>query len=201
MTMEPAAPAKPDTPGSDAEIGRLTRDLADSIEQQAATSEVLQAIGRSASDLPAVFDTVLRHAVRLCAADTGFIHLLDGDVYRVAAALGGSEEFRRYQQDHPIARDRGTLVGRVGLERKTVQILDAASDPQYLWHTGRRLAGSRTMLGVPMLVEDRVLGVLGMFRSDVDPFDDRSIRLVTTLAAHGAIAIQNVRFRQELERR
>jgi signal transduction histidine kinase/CheY-like chemotaxis protein len=199
--MEPAAPAKSDTPRSDAEIGRLTRDLADSIEQQAATSEVLQAIGRTASDLQAVFDTVLRHAVRLCAADTGFIHLLDGDVYRVAAALGGSDEYRRYLEEHPIARGHGTLVGRVGLERKTVQIRDAATDPQYEWHTGRRLAGFHTMLGVPMLVEDRVLGVLGLWRSDVDPFDERSIRLVTTLAAHGAIAIQNVRFRQELERR
>src|SRR5205823_4687771 len=116
--MEPAAAAKPETPGSDADVGRLTRDLADAIEQQAATNEVLQAIGGAAFALQPVFDAVVHHAVRLCAADIGLVYRLDGDNYRLAVALGGPAEYHRYLEEHPVPRGTGTLVGRVGLERR-----------------------------------------------------------------------------------
>ena len=99
---------------------------------------MLQAIGRSASELQPVFETVVRHAVRLCAADAGTIYQLEGDVYRLAVAVGGSAEYRRYIREHPVPQGAGTLVGRVELERRTVQIADAAADPQYQWQRGAR---------------------------------------------------------------
>ena len=93
-----------------------------------------------------------------------------------------------------------TLVGRVVLERRIVQIPDVLADPGYQWHTGRELGGYRTMLGVPMLVGDRVVGVLILWRLEVDPFGDRTIDLLTTFAAQAAIAIQNVQLFQDLTR-
>src|SRR5690348_17210387 len=87
--MDPPAAAEPDTSTPEARAARLSRDLADAIEQQAATSEVLQTIGRSAFELEPVFETVVRHAVRLCGADAGMIHRLDGDVYRLVTVIGG----------------------------------------------------------------------------------------------------------------
>ena len=92
-------------------------------------------------------------------------------------------------------------MGRVAIEKRTVQIADAATDPRYEWHQAQRLGGFHTMLGVPMLAEDRVVGVIALWRSSVDPFDDREIGLVTTFAAQGLIAIQNVRLLRELQQR
>jgi GAF domain-containing protein len=94
-----------------------------------------------------------------------------------------------------------TLVGRVGLERRIVQIPDVLADPIYRWPTGRELGGYRTMLGAPMLVDDRVVGVLILWRLEVDPFGDRTIDLLTTFAAQAAIAIRNVELFQQLEQR
>jgi signal transduction histidine kinase/CheY-like chemotaxis protein len=199
--LDPAAITQSSRTEVEAHIDRLTADLADAIEQQTVTSEVLQAIGRSGSELQPVFETVVRHAVRLCAADAGTIHQLQGDVYEVAVALGGSAEYRRYIQEHPIPQGPGTLVGRVGLERRTVQIADAVSDPQYQWREARELGGFRTLLGVPMLADGRVVGVIALWRAQVDPFDERTVELVTTFAAQGVIAIRNVQLFQELEQR
>jgi signal transduction histidine kinase/CheY-like chemotaxis protein len=199
--LDPTAITQSSRTEVEADIGRLTADLADAVEQQTATSEVLQAIGRSGSELQPVFETVVRHAVRLCAADAGTIHQLQGDVYEVAVALGGSAEYRRYIQEHPIPQGPGTLVGRVGLERRTVQIADAVSDPQYQWREARELGGFRTLLGVPMLADGRVVGVIALWRAQVDPFDERTVELVATFAAQGVIAIRNVQLFQELEQR
>src|SRR4051812_44593419 len=185
---------------NDRDVERLTKDLAYAIEQQAATSEVLQTIG-SASELQPVFETVLHHAVRLCGADAGMVYQLEGDVYRVKSARGGSAEYRRYLEEQPIPRGPGTLVGRVGLERSTVHIPDAVTDPRYQWQRAHELGGFHTMLGVPMLARGRVVGVIALWRSLVDPFDQRTIELVTTFAAQGVIAMQNVQLFQDLQER
>jgi hypothetical protein len=110
---------------------RLERALAEANERQAAADQVLEVIGRAEFELEPVFETVLRQAVRLCGADAGLIYVLDGDVYRLAFAIGGSQAYRDYIAGVPIARGPGTLVGRVGLERSTVQILDVLADPDY----------------------------------------------------------------------
>ena len=141
------------------------------------------------------------NAMRLCRADAGLIYVLDDDVYRMAFALGGSKEYRDYVEPIPIVRGHGTIVGRVGLTRSTVHVRDVLADPDYELHQARKLGGFRTMLGVPMVVHGRVVGVTILWREEVEPFDERTIDLVTTFAAQGAIAIQNVQLFQELQRR
>ena len=192
--QEPGAPVDPS-------VAQITRDLAEAIEQQAATSEILDVIGRGQLELQPVFETVVRHAVRLCRADAGMVYQRDGHVYRLAYLLGGPDAYRAEIEDRPIAQDPGTVVGRVGLERRTVQIPDVLADPDYQWHRARDLGGVRTLLGVPMLVDQRVLGVITLWRDEVDPFDEQTISLANTFAAQGAIAIQNVQLFQELQQR
>jgi len=181
-------------------IAQLTRDLAEANEQQAATSKVLEVIGRSDFRLEPVFETVVRQAVRLSHADCGYVYRPDGDVYRIAFILGGTPDYREYMRRHPVPHGPETLVGRVGLERQVVHIPDVLADPIYRWPIGRELGGYRTMLGAPMLVGDRVVGVLTLWRLEVDPFGARTIELMTTLAAQAAIAVQNVELFQQLTR-
>src|SRR5690349_4871398 len=187
-------------PPDEDRIAALERDLAEAIERQSATGQVLEVLGRSRFELEPVFETVLAQAVRLCRADAGLIYVLEGDSYRVAVALGASQAYRDYISGVPIqAGWSGTLVGRVGEERRTVQILDAQSDPSYTMTRALELGGFRTMLGVPMFSGERVLGVLVLWREKMLPFDERTVELVTTFAAQGAIAIVNVQVARELE--
>jgi signal transduction histidine kinase len=165
----------------------------------AATREILEVLGRCAFELQPVFETVLGQAVRLCRADAGLIYVLDGGAYRVEVALGASQAYRDYISGVPIEAGSGTLVGRVGAERRTVQILDAPADPQYTMSRAIELGGFRTMLGVPMLDGERVLGVIVLWREQVQPFEAPTVELVTTFAAQGVIAIQNVQTARELE--
>ena len=195
-----SARSNPVAPGTD-RVARLESELAEAIEQQTATSQVLELMGHSDLALQPVFETVVRHAVRLCGADAGFVHQLDADRYRLAFMVGGSAAYQDFVHRHPIEMGHhGSLVGRVGLERRVVQIPDVLADPDYQWHTGRGLGGFRTILGVPMLAGDRVAGVLTLWRVDVDPFGDRTIDLLTTFAAQAAIAIRNVQLFQDLTR-
>jgi GAF domain-containing protein len=181
-------------------VARLESELAEARDQQAATSQVLELLGHSDLALQPVFETVVRHAVRLCRADCGYVYQLDGDVYRIAFIVGGSEKYREYMERHPVKHGPETLVGRVALERRIVQIPDVLADPVYRWPTGRELGGYRTMLGAPMLVGERVVGVLILWRLAVDPFGDRTIDLLTTFAAQAAIAIRNVQLFHDLTR-
>jgi len=181
-------------------IAQLTTELAEANEQQAATSQVLEVIGSSDFRLEPVFETVVRHAVRLSDADCGYVYRADGDVYRIAFIIGGTPEYRDYMRRHPVQHGPETLVGRVSLERRVVEIPDVLADPSYKWPIGRELGGYRTMLGAPMLVGDRVVGVLILWRLDIDPFGERTIELLTTLAAQAAIAIQNVELFHQLTR-
>jgi signal transduction histidine kinase/CheY-like chemotaxis protein len=180
-------------------IEQLERALAEARERQTAADQVLELIGSSTFELEPVFETVLEQAVRLCSADAGLVYVLDEDVYRLALAIGGSQAYRDYVAGVPIARGPGTLVGRVGLERRPVQIPDVLADPDYEMHKARELGGFRTMLGVPMLAGDKVIGVITLWREQVEEFDDRTLDLISTFASQGAIAIQNVQLFRELE--
>ena len=195
--MEPEVfrEAKLTAPG---EPERLAADLADAVEQQRAAAQVLEAIGRSDFELHPVFETVVRHAVHLSGADGGMVWQLEEGVYHMVLALGGSAEYRAYLEAHPLVAGSSTVVGRVGKERRTVQYADARDDPEYGWQEALDLGGCRTMLGVPMLADDQVVGVIVLWRAVVEPFGDRTIGLVTTFAAQGAIAIQNVQLFQDL---
>ena len=137
--MDPAVASRPD-PRDDDRVAQLTRDLADAVEQRTATSEVLATIGRSAFELEPVFETVVRHAIRLCAADGGYVYQRDGDEYRLAVAVGGPADFRDYLAAHGIPLGPGSVIGRVGAEGRTVQIADAQSEPGYQMTRARELA-------------------------------------------------------------
>jgi signal transduction histidine kinase/CheY-like chemotaxis protein len=184
---------------SEERIEQLERDLAETRERQAAAGQVLEAIGRTGFELEPVFDTVLRQAVRLCNADAGQVWALDEDVYRLVFATGGTQDYRDYLAGVPIARGPGTLVGRVGLERRAVQIRDVRADPDYEMHRARELGGFRTIIGVPMLADDKVIGVITLWREQIEEFGERTLDLITTFAAQGAIAIQNAQLFRELE--
>jgi signal transduction histidine kinase/ActR/RegA family two-component response regulator len=177
------------------------RDLDEVREHLAATSEILTAMGASASDPKAVLSAVVESARRLCQADAAQIYLLEQGAFRVVVATGVSDDYRDYMTRNPILPDRATLAGRVTLDRRAQQIADVLADPEFGRPDIQRLGGFRTTLGVPMLVDDEVVGVVSLWRSEVDPFSERAIDLVTTFAAQAAIAIRNVDLVRALQSR
>ena len=184
-----------------AETERLADELAEVREQLAATSEVLAVIGRSASDLEGVLETVLESARKLCGADAGQVFLVDRDRYRFAYGSGMTAEYQEFIAHTPVLLDRGTLVGRIGLDRRAAQITDVLADPDYAWTHEQRVAGFRTVMGVPMLLDGEVVGVLSVSRTQVDPFSDRAVEVLTAFAAQAALAVRTVDLVRTLESR
>jgi signal transduction histidine kinase/CheY-like chemotaxis protein len=178
-------------PANAGTIGEAER-LAEVREQLAATSEVLAAIGRSASDLEGVLETVVASARKLCAADAAQVFLVDGDRYRFAYGSGTSREYREFIANNPVILDRGTVAGRVGLDGHAAQITDVLADPDYGLADAQRLAGYRTVMGVPMLLDDEVVGMLTVWRTQVDPFSDHAIEILAAFAAQAALAVRTV---------
>ena len=154
-------------------------------DQFAAANEVLSALGRSAGDPDAVLTTVVESARRLCRSDAAHLYVLEDGVYRLIKAVGLSDESVALIAEHPMPLDRETLIGRVGLDRKTQQIPDVLADPEYGRQDLQRVAGFRTTMGAPMILDDEVVGVLGVWRNDVSPFDDREMAIVSAFAAPG----------------
>jgi GAF domain-containing protein len=181
------------------ENARLLNELRESLEQQTATSEVLSVISRSTFDLRAVLQTLVESAARFCNADkANIVRERDGGFYS-AEGYGHSREFMDYIRKIPINAERGSASGRALLEGQLVHIADVKADPEYTLVEAQRLGEYRTILCVPMLREGVPIGILILTRSEVRPFTDKQIELVTTFANQAAIAIENVRLFDEIQ--
>ena len=170
--------------------------------QQTATSKVLDVISRSAFDLKAVFEAVAESSVRLCGAHRAFIFRFDGELLRCAVAYNTPPDFKEFVEQNPIRPGRDSCTARAALERRTIHIPDLLADPEYSY--GARAffpTESATVLGVPILKGDDLLGVLIIYHEEVRPFTDNQIALVETFADQAAIAIENVRLLDALRHR
>jgi GAF domain-containing protein len=183
------------------EVQARTEDLHESLQQQTATAEVLKVISRSTFDLPAVLQTLVESAARLCDAEKATItRQRDGVLYR-GESYGFSDEFMEYVRNVPVVPDRGSATARALLEGRVVHIPDVREDPDYTFNEAQKLGDFRTIIGVPMLREGNAIGVIVMTRSEVRPFTDKQIELATTFADQAAIAIENVRLFDSVEAR
>ncbi len=201
-TSPKAAGTRPSRVGAENDI-QLTHELHEAREQQAATAKVLKVISHSTFDLTKVLNTVVEAAAHLSDADKGAILRPTGNdaSYYVAASYGHTPEFLEHQRSLTYAPGRSSVVGRILLERKSVQIADVHADGEYAFRETARLADYRTMLGVPLLREGNPIGILTLQRAAVHPFTDGQIALVETFAAQAVIAIENARLLNELRRR
>jgi signal transduction histidine kinase/CheY-like chemotaxis protein len=183
----------------DPALDRLQNELSEVKDQLAATSDVLTAIGRSASDVDAVLGAVVDSARQLCHADVAQIHLVEDGILVLARSSGLSEAGVEFMARHPVGPDRQSLIGRVHLYGTVQQITDVLTDPDYARVDLQRLSGLRTVLGVPMRLNGELVGVLVVWRIEVKPFGERETEVLTTFATQAAIAILNARLFRELE--
>ena len=184
------------------QVQSRTRELQESLEYQTATAEVLNVISRSPNQLQPVLDTIVETAGRLCAADFGFAFRLQPDGrFHLAAADQREPHLVEFLKRNPITVGGGSLTGRVAIERRTLHVPDARADPNYRWSEWLDISGFRTFLSVPLLRDGIVTGVIALARSEVKPFSDKQIELVTTFADQAVIAIENVRLFEEVQAR
>ena len=183
------------------ENARLLNELRQSLEQQTATADVLKVVSRSTFDLQTVLEALVETAARLCSADMGCIVRPQGSYVQFMATFGFSQDFIDVASSTPIAPGRWTLSGRVMEEGRTVHIHDVLADTEYTFTAAQQVAGFRSGLGVPLMREGTPIGVINLWRSQVQPFTEKQIELVTTFAAQAVIAIENTRLLKELRDR
>jgi GAF domain-containing protein len=186
-------------PTDDAALPELTRELENVRDRQKAVAEVLHALSRPGIRLQPILDRIVEAATGLCRAESGLIFRAEGELFHVGAGFGVDSERLAYEREHPSRAGPESCTGRVVMTRKPVHIPDVRADPDYTFPMPE-VGSHRTLLGVPVLVDDELVGVIGLARTAVQPFDEGEIDLVTTFADQCAVAIVSAELFETVER-
>jgi signal transduction histidine kinase/ActR/RegA family two-component response regulator len=191
---------RPDKPTGASVHGRDRVDSAHA--QSVATHEILMALSRAGADPEEILDVIVERAARVCPAPVCQLYLVEPELIRLSRIWGDfPEDFRQFIRDHPVARDRESTVGRCVVDRSIQRIDDVLADPEYGRRDLQQVAGYRSMLTAPMMLDDEVVGVLCAWRTEVDPFDDDAAETLGLFAVQAAIVLRQVELLGALESR